>query len=85
MAARANRLSSIIALTELATVPMSDGFEIEPVISGSRRHRNVYYAFGHGHLGLTQSAATGHLVAQLLADQSPSIALEPFRPDRFRW
>lgn len=56
-----------------------------PVIGHATASRQVVYAFGHGHLGLTQSAATGHLVAQLLARQTPSIALEPFRPDRFRW
>ena len=54
-----------------------------PVIGHAKASRRVVYAFGHGHLGLTQSAATGHLVAQLLAGQAPAIPLEPFRPDRF--
>lgn len=54
-----------------------------PVIGHARASRQVVYAFGHGHLGLTQSGATGHLVAQLLAGQTPSVALDPFRPDRF--
>ena len=30
-----------------------------PVVGRSRDHADVVYAFGHGHLGLTQSAATG--------------------------
>lgn len=54
-----------------------------PVISRSARHPGVLYAFGHGHLGLTQAPATGHLIGQLLADQTPSIDLTPFRVDRF--
>ena len=54
-----------------------------PVIGHARASRRVVYAFGHGHLGLTQSGATGHLVAELLAGHTPSIPLEPFRPDRF--
>lgn len=54
-----------------------------PVIGHAKASRRVVYAFGHGHLGLTQSGATGHLVAQLLAGQAPSIPLDPFRPDRF--
>ncbi|OGB33495.1 MAG: amino acid dehydrogenase [Burkholderiales bacterium RIFCSPLOWO2_02_FULL_66_35] len=54
-----------------------------PVIGHAKASRQVVYAFGHGHLGLTQSAATGQLVAELLAGQTPSIPLEPFRPDRF--
>ena len=54
-----------------------------PVIGHARASRQVVYAFGHGHLGLTQSGATGQLVAELLAGHAPSIPLDPFRPDRF--
>jgi D-amino-acid dehydrogenase len=54
-----------------------------PVIGLSKASRNVAYAFGHGHLGLTQSAATAELVRDLVADQSPAIALTPYRADRF--
>lgn len=54
-----------------------------PVIGPATASPRVLYAFGHGHLGLTQSAATGKLVADLAAGRRPSIPLEPFRPDRF--
>jgi D-amino-acid dehydrogenase len=54
-----------------------------PVIGPSPRAPNVFYAFGHGHLGLTQSAATGRLIADLVSGQSPAIDLSPYRPDRF--
>jgi len=54
-----------------------------PAIGYSRRSRHIVYAFGHGHLGLTQSAGTGKLVAELLAGASPSIDLTPFSPQRF--
>ncbi len=54
-----------------------------PVIGTSSASPRVFYAFGHGHLGLTQSAATGRLVADLAAGRTPSIPLDPFRPDRF--
>ena len=33
-----------------------------PVIGRARGSGNVFYAFGHGHLGLTQSAATARLI-----------------------
>ncbi len=33
-----------------------------PVIGRSKHQANVFYAFGHGHLGLTQAAATGRLI-----------------------
>ncbi len=44
---------------------------------------DVICAFGHGHLGLTQSAGTGVLVADLLTGQKPGIDLAPFSPARF--
>ncbi len=43
----------------------------------------VYYAFGHGHLGLTQSAGTGKIIADLATGKTPSTDLTAFRPDRF--
>ncbi len=55
-----------------------------PVIGRSGRSPNVIHAFGHGHLGLTQSAATGRLVAELVAGRKTSVDLAPFSIDRFR-
>lgn len=54
-----------------------------PVIGRARTAPNVVYAFGHGHLGLTQAAATGRLVRDLVAGQAPTIDLAPFSPQRF--
>ena len=54
-----------------------------PVISHARATRNVVYAFGHGHLGLTQSAATAEIVADLLSKGSSSIPMAPFSAARF--
>ena len=54
-----------------------------PVIGRSPRFANVYYGFGHGHLGLTEGAITGKLIAQLVAGETPSIDLAPYRADRF--
>lgn len=54
-----------------------------PVIGRARSAPNVFYAFGHGHLGLTQAAATGRLIRDLVLAQTPPIDLEPFSPNRF--
>jgi D-amino-acid dehydrogenase len=55
-----------------------------PVISRASKHPDqVFFAFGHGHLGLTESATTGRLIAQLVANEAPSIDVKPFRIDRF--
>ncbi|MEP2717110.1 FAD-dependent oxidoreductase [Pseudophaeobacter sp.] len=54
-----------------------------PVIGRSHTSEAVIYAFGHGHLGLTQSAATAELVADLVLEQAPELILDPFSPQRF--
>jgi D-amino-acid dehydrogenase len=54
-----------------------------PVLGPSRASPDIVYAFGHGHLGLTQSAGTGRLVADMLARRAPAIDLAPFRAARF--
>jgi D-amino-acid dehydrogenase len=54
-----------------------------PVIGGAPGKRSVVYAFGHGHLGLTQAAATGRLVRDFVLGQAPPIDLAPFSPQRF--
>ncbi|TIX87745.1 FAD-binding oxidoreductase [Rhizobium sp. P44RR-XXIV] len=54
-----------------------------PAIGRARATPDVLYAFGHGHLGLTQSAGTARLVADLLTGQTPPIDLASFSPQRF--
>lgn len=54
-----------------------------PVISKSPRHANTYFAFGHGHLGLTLGATTGRLVADLMATGEAPIDMTPYRINRF--
>lgn len=55
-----------------------------PAIGASQATRDVIYAFGHGHIGMTAAPATGQAVADLIAGRSPSIDLTPFSPARFR-
>jgi D-amino-acid dehydrogenase len=54
-----------------------------PVIGPSPRSANIFYAFGHGHLGLTQAATTGKLIADLVAGRAPPIDLAPYSISRF--
>jgi len=53
-----------------------------PVI-GRSRAPNVVYAFGHGHLGKTQAAATARLIRNLISGEDPAIDISPFSPQRF--
>lgn len=45
---------------------------------------NVIVAAGHFRAGIQLSPGTGWLLKELLLGQSPSLPLEPFRPDRVR-
>ncbi|NEV02482.1 NAD(P)/FAD-dependent oxidoreductase, partial [Bradyrhizobium uaiense] len=54
-----------------------------PAIGRSKAAPNVVYAFGHGHLGLTQSTGTARLVADILTNRATSIDVSPFSPHRW--
>jgi D-amino-acid dehydrogenase len=54
-----------------------------PVIGPSRRVKNTYFAFGHGHIGLTCASTTGRLIAELVTGTKPCIDPAPYSIDRF--
>ncbi len=54
-----------------------------PVIGRAARARNVVYAFGHGHSGMTGAPMTARLVADLAAGRPPSIDPAAYLPTRF--
>ena len=55
-----------------------------PVIGVAANHPHAYYAFGHGHLGLTQAATTGRVIADLVCGRPSSVDLAPYSIERFR-
>ncbi|MFT5572779.1 MAG: glycine/D-amino acid oxidase-like deaminating enzyme [Cryomorphaceae bacterium] len=54
-----------------------------PVLGFSSTSRDVLYAFGHQHLGMTLAAISAQIIADLVADRKPPIAVSPYRPNRF--
>lgn len=54
-----------------------------PILSASAKTRGVFYATGHGHLGLTYGATTARLMAELVTGATPAIDLHPYRINRF--
>ena len=54
-----------------------------PVIGPSKTATNVWYGFGHGHMGLTWGPTTGRLISELMTGVQSNIELSPFRADRF--
>ena len=54
-----------------------------PVIGPSKKVSNVWYGFGHGHMGLTWGPTTGRLITEIITGTKSNIDLSPFRADRF--
>ena len=54
-----------------------------PVIGPASRCERVFYAFGHAHHGLTQSALTGDILSALISGRAPPIEIAPFSVRRF--
>jgi D-amino-acid dehydrogenase len=54
-----------------------------PAIGRSDHADNLFYAFGHQHLGLTLAAATGEAMVALVRDAPLPFDITPFSLDRF--
>lgn len=54
-----------------------------PVMSASAKVPGVFYATGHGHLGVTYAATNARLMADLITGAAPPIDMRPYRVDRF--
>lgn len=54
-----------------------------PIIGKSPKHENLFLATGHGMLGMSMSAITGKLIAELIVGQTPCVDLKPFSAGRF--
>jgi D-amino-acid dehydrogenase len=55
-----------------------------PAIGRAAAARNLYYAFGHQHLGVTLSAVTGELVAAMATASRAGVDTAPFDLRRFQ-
>ncbi|MDZ4391688.1 FAD-dependent oxidoreductase [Cypionkella sp.] len=54
-----------------------------PILSASAKTKGVFYATGHGHLGLTYAATTAKLMGDLITGATPALELHPYRVNRF--
>ena len=54
-----------------------------PVLGPSSRSPDVFYAFGHGHVGMTGGPYTGKVIADIVSGRPSPIDLSPFRAGRF--
>jgi D-amino-acid dehydrogenase len=54
-----------------------------PVIGPSKNHKNLFYSFGHHHLGWTLGAISGKIIAGMIAKENSNLDLSPYNSQRF--
>ena len=54
-----------------------------PVMGPSRNHKNVFYCFGHHHLGWTLGPISGKIVSGMIAKENTNLNLAPYSSTRF--
>ena len=54
-----------------------------PVIGKSKNYSNVYYSFGHHHLGWTLGAISGKIVSKIILGEKTNLDLSPYSSSRF--
>ena len=54
-----------------------------PVIGKSKNYNNVYYSFGHHHLGWTLGAISGKIVSKMILGEKTNLDLSPYSSSRF--
>ena len=54
-----------------------------PVMGKSKNHKNLFYSFGHHHLGWTLGAISGKIVAGIIAKENTNLDLSAYSSSRF--
>ena len=54
-----------------------------PVIGPSKNHKNVFYCFGHHHLGWTLGPISGKIISGMIAEENTNLDLKPYSSIRF--
>ena len=54
-----------------------------PVIGPSKNYKNVFYSFGHHHLGWTLGAISGKIISKMITNENTNLDLKPYSSLRF--
>jgi len=54
-----------------------------PVVGPSKNYKNVFYSFGHHHLGWTLGAISGKIISKMISEEKTNLDLEPYSSLRF--
>ena len=58
--------------------------DLLPVLGPSKNYKNVFYSFGHNHLGWTLGAISGKIISKMIANESTNLNLSAYSSSRFR-
>jgi len=54
-----------------------------PVLGSSKNHKNLFYSFGHHHLGWTLGAISGKIISGMIAGENTNLDLSAYNAQRF--
>ena len=54
-----------------------------PVMGPSKNYKNIFYCFGHHHLGWTLGPISGKIISGMIAEENTNLNLDPYSPKRF--
>ena len=54
-----------------------------PVMGPSKNYKNIFYCFGHHHLGWTLGPISGKIIAGMIAKENTNLNLSPYSSTRF--
>ena len=54
-----------------------------PVIGPSKNYKNIFYCFGHHHLGWTLGPISGKIISGMIAEENTNLNLKPYSSLRF--
>ena len=54
-----------------------------PVLGPSKNYKNVFYSFGHHHLGWTLGAISGKIISKMISNENTNLNLSAYSSSRF--
>ena len=54
-----------------------------PILGPSKNHKNLFYSFGHHHLGWTLGAISGKIISGMIAGENTNLDLTAYNSQRF--
>ena len=60
-----------------------ENFQTKIKLQKIKKHKNVFYCFGHHHLGWTLGPISGKIISGMIAEENTNLNLKPYSSLRF--